>query len=384
MLNRRRLLTVGALVSAMVLPNTPAFAAASSLSAATWGTNGRVKVILPVGGKNVIGGDFTAVTDSTGHTYPAARLAVIDASTGALDLGWAASADGTVSALAVQGSSLYVGGSFTTVDGTGHPGVAALDLATGALLPSFSTTTTGSVDAIATAGASVILGGSFTSLADAGRTTARKFLARVDATSGIVDQTWIPKLDKRVRALQVTPGAGSIYVGGDFTTVNGTSQRSTAVLTASAPGSPVAGYKGAATNELAYSPVFDLELVGPTLYVAAAGGGGACTALDATTGARVWTKHTTGDVQAVAYNHGVVYCGGHFGGVGAFGGLTRYKIAGVQAAAPYATTAFAPRFNSGLGIWALAADAGHLFASGDFTKVDRADRLHYASFADLP
>jgi hypothetical protein len=50
----------------------------------------------------------------------------------------------------------------------------------------------------------------------------------------------------------------------------------------------------------------------------------------------------------------------------------------------YASTSFAPRFNSGLGILALAADSAHLFASGDFTKVDQADRLHYAAFPDAP
>jgi hypothetical protein len=32
----------------------------------------------------------------------------------------------------------------------------------------------------------------------------------------------------------------------------------------------------------------------------------------------------------------------------------------------------------------LSSYSTHLFTTGDFTMVDRADRLRYASFADLP
>jgi len=130
--------------------------------------------------------------------------------------------------------------------------------------------------------------------------------------------------------------------------------------------------------------VLNMALVGSTLYVAAGGGGGGCTALNATTGTKIWGKHANGNMQAVTYNHGIVYCGGHFGGSGSFDGQTRYKMAAVTATAPYSTTSFAPRFNSALGIWALAADSGHTFAGGDFTKVSQASHPHYAAFVDTP
>ncbi len=79
--------------------------------------------------------------------------------------------------------------------------------------------------------------------------------------------------------------------------------------------------------------------------------------MNATTGARLFSKHANGDMQSVKVVNGIVWCGGHYGGTGGFDGLVRYKIAGVSATAPYATLAFAPFVDSALGVWALGADA---------------------------
>ena len=43
--------------------------------ARTWGTNGARVLRLAVGASVIVGGDSTAVTDTNGRSYPAARLA---------------------------------------------------------------------------------------------------------------------------------------------------------------------------------------------------------------------------------------------------------------------------------------------------------------------
>jgi hypothetical protein len=384
LVSRLRVLGVLAAVTGLVMSTTPAFAVASPTPLKTWGTNGRVSVMLSVGGNTVLGGDFTAVVDTAGHSFPASRLAVISASTGIVNRAWTGSADDTVSALAVSGNTLFVGGYFSKVDGVAHRSVAAISLSTGALISTFRTTANKPVLGLAVAGTSLILGGTFTSLTDATRTTSRSFLAKASASTGAVDQTWTPRPDDRVRAVRAATDGSKVFVGGDFTTINGASNKSTAALAVAGAGAPVAGYRGGATNNNQFAPVLSMQLVGTTLLIAAAGGGGGCTALSATTGAKIWGKHTNGNVQAVVYAHGIVYCGGHFGGSGAFDGQTRYKIAAVNAYAPYNTTSFAPRFDSALGIWALAADTGHMFAGGDFTHVTNVSHPHYAAFTSQP
>jgi hypothetical protein len=371
-------------VAGLVLTAGPGWAVASGNALPTWGANDRVTAMVTAGGKTIIGGAFTAVNDPSGQSFPAAHLAVIDSNTGVVDLTWQGNADDAVNSLAVLGNTLFVGGSFNHLDGVSHRNLGALNLTTGALLPAFAATTNRPVDALSAVGTSVYAGGTFTSVTAGSGTTTRNFIAKLDATTGALAAGWSPQPDQRVRALQTSTDGSAVYAGGDFTTVNGSSHRSTVELTGADPGAPVATYHGAATNQNAFASVLGLDLDGSTLYVAAGGSGGACTALSATDGSRVWTKHATGNLQAVQVNHGIVYCGGHFGGTGSFDGQTRFKLAAVNATAPFATTDFAPRFNSALGVFALGADAGHLFTGGDFTKVNQQTHNHYAAFTDNP
>ena len=82
----------------------------------TWGTNGKVDVVLRVGSTIYLGGTFTEL-DDTGSTAttPASNLAGIDATTDQ-PTGFAPTLDGEVFALAASpdGSRLYVGGNFNT------------------------------------------------------------------------------------------------------------------------------------------------------------------------------------------------------------------------------------------------------------------------------
>src|SRR2546423_10758192 len=82
----------------------------------------------------------------------------------------------------------------------------------------------GSVDALALVGHTVVVGGDFTTVADS---TERSYLTRrslfaYDLTTGVIS-AFAPQLDGAVSALAAGPN-GTVYVGGNFHHVNGAHQ----------------------------------------------------------------------------------------------------------------------------------------------------------------
>jgi len=108
-----------------------------------------VSAVLTVGASVIVGGDSTAVTDTSGRSYPAARLAKYLPATGTFDLTWAPSTTGPVYALASSGDRLLVGGNFSKLDGRSHASLGAVSLSTGDLDPTFTTTVDKQIDTVA-------------------------------------------------------------------------------------------------------------------------------------------------------------------------------------------------------------------------------------------
>lgn len=373
----------------------PALAEILAKPARTWGVGPvdttvasvgvpRVLAILPVGDRVVVGGTFSSVIDPSGKAYPVSNLAVFSARTGAADLSFKGSTNNTVTSLATDGAgTVFVGGTFGTANGQVRRGLAALDVATGALKAfNPSVVSPGQVDAVAYANGAIYAGGSFTGLSSS-TGTSQPFLAKVNASTGAVDATWAPRPDDRVRSFAVAAdGSGRLFVGGDFTSVSaksGTNKLAATFLTGT--GAVDTGFRSGPTNGSSYAPVFDLTADASRVYAAVAGSGGACAALNTTTGATLWSDHSNGNLQSVRLMGGLLYCAGHFNGTGSFMGQTRYKIAAVSPSTG-ALTAFAPIVNSSQGPWALAADATRLYMGGDFNKISGVNQPHFAMFVD--
>jgi fibronectin type 3 domain-containing protein len=381
------------LVAGVTVPALPGQAAGDAPTR-TWGIGPasttsasvgapRVLAILPVGDRVYVGGTFDSVIDTSGVSHPVKNLAVFSASTGMADLSFRATTNSTVTSLASDGgSTLYVGGTFRTVNGQSRSGLAAVDTGSGALkgwAPGI--TGSGQVDALAFAGGAVYAGGNFDGIAGS-NATSQPFLAKMDGASSLVDATWRAAPAGRVRALNVAAdGSGRLIVGGDFTSVSAAPRTSwLAAVTLAGAGAVDGTFIAGPTNQGRGAPVYDLTSDASRVYVGAGGSGGACAALDARTGTAVWSDHANGNVVAVRLTGGRLYCGGHFAGTASFAGMDRQKLAAVDPGTG-AVTSFAPNINSSLGVWSLGTGDGHLCLGGDFSKVAGVLQPHFAMFS---
>lgn len=156
------------------------------------------------------------------QTTPRNNIVAFSLSTGELVTGFAPSLN--AQALAVRrspdGKRLYVGGDFTSVDGTAVKRVVALNPKTGAVIPGWAPDMSSTVKAIVATGDVVYLGGSFSAVGSTGRSK----LAAVRAADGAL-LPWKPVASGgSVNALIVSPDRTKVVAGGAFTSLNGSSE----------------------------------------------------------------------------------------------------------------------------------------------------------------
>lgn len=349
---------------------------ASGRIAQTWGVNGRVMDVVALGDSVVIAGGFTAVTNVDGQSIPAGGVAVYDATTGRFT-NTTFAFDKEVNSIAVVGDVLYAGGKFTKVAGKKSKFLAAVSLTTGLPVPGFSATINKAPNVVRHDSGSLYVGGPFTTVTDATGPHSRPFLARLSAQTGTLDAAFTPSLNDQVHAVVTAPG--TVYVGGDFSAVNGSTAFPRLARLSPVTGIPIQAFVAGPTNLNARAPIRAMALSGSSLLVGTTGSGGACALVDASTGSVQWSKHANGDVVAVGVMGSTAYCGGHFSGVGSFDGLERKKVAAVDLPTG-TTTGWAPDVNSALGVFSIAVGADALYIGGDFTRVDTIDQQHFGQF----
>ncbi len=143
-------------------------------------------------------GDFNKISGATRDA-----VAGINATSGA-PTPLKHSVAGQPNALAVGNGRLYVGGRITAVNGRTRANLAAFTLAGGALDDAWAPTTDDVVSALAVTGNRVYLGGSFHRTNNVSSTLR---LTAVDGVTGALDRTFLPKPVSKVMAL-ATDGAG--------------------------------------------------------------------------------------------------------------------------------------------------------------------------------
>ncbi|QQS20316.1 hypothetical protein IPL85_02625 [Candidatus Saccharibacteria bacterium] len=208
--------------------------------------DGIVWDVVTKGNKVYATGCFNSVTDLDGSVHSRKNILAFDITTGYLDRNFVhslsgASAttscvrsanpnEGRVLALSPDGNKLFVGGTFTTVDGVTKERFAGFDISptspNGALLAGYGGVTN-VVRAIAASNSTVYIGGSF---GKAGGVWRDK-LAAFSTTNGVVNN-WSPTANAQVLSMVMAPGNTKVIFGGSFSTVNNLPYHSIAAVDA--------------------------------------------------------------------------------------------------------------------------------------------------------
>ena len=165
----------------------PATGVADPAFRANGPASGAVYALAGLGSSIYLGGQFTTYGGSM-----AVNVAKVDALTGSLDVGFSHGDIGSASptyvySLAASGSSIYVGGSYVDSQLTMDPELLKVDSTSGALDPAFSRPTglgpNGTISVLMLSGSSLYFGGVFSTY----QTADAENLAKIDATSGALD-----------------------------------------------------------------------------------------------------------------------------------------------------------------------------------------------------
>lgn len=361
----------------------PATAATATVSAspqaATPGFDDQVRAIAYRGDTIYLGGEFTTAT-SGGKRVSRGYVAAVNAATGALTR-WAPAVNGPVTALAVRGDAIYLGGSFTTVGGAAHRHLAKVDATTGAVDGSFRHSVSTAPYALTVSSGRLYAGGSFRTADGA----ARAGVAAYDLGGNALDPHFHPSVDGTVRGIAVS--GGRAYLGGTFHTVDGAGGHDRLAAVDATTGALDTGFAGDAPYA-----VHHVTVAGDTVYAALGGPGGRLVAYRPG-GKPAWTLTTDGDLSGVVVLDGVVYGGGHFdhacttarvatsNGDCLDGNERRQKLLATDPSGHL--LGWAPQANSTIGVTALAASASRhaLAAGGTFTSfANSATRSRFAQF----
>ena len=122
----------------------------------------------------------------------------------------------------------------------------------------------GNVLAVAEVGNKIILGGSFTQVQNAGSSTTltRNYLLAFNKTTGVVDTGFAPAVTSTVRTLVPGPDGNSVYVGGQFSNINGVSGKFLRLNTTN--GQVISTFQPGVIDAV----VYDAKLVDERLFIA--------------------------------------------------------------------------------------------------------------------
>src|SRR4051812_29901853 len=381
----------GALIAGSLVYAPSAQSIEASLSATdspVWQTNASVQGLTVAASKAWAGGRFTSVrppgaalgTSEVAQAY----LAAFDQGTGALDSSFAPVLNDQVYAVAAtaDGSRIFVGGDFTTVNGVTRNRIAAFDTATGALVATWKPSVSYRVKTIAVSGNTVYFGGSFGLV----NGQDRPRLAAVTADTGTL-LPFAPAVNGDVYAVDATDDGSKVYAGGQFSQVNGTSQNTVTSLDPTT--GAVLPFPGASAvpppNGSCTTRVKSIDASGDTVYFGNGGDGGGCFdgtwAVDIATNTLKWKNQCLGATEAVKVVNGWLYKGSHAHdcanqGAGGFPQgfdyrfLLSEKLSDGSLGPWYPNTDADPNSVTNVGPLAFATNGNDLWAGGDFLHVN--------------
>ncbi|MBS2936519.1 hypothetical protein KDN32_02045 [Nocardioides sp. J2M5] len=381
--------------------------------------NGAVTGITQVGNTVVVVGTFTRVSpastfSSTADDLVRNRVFAFDATTGVIDPAFNPNLGGAANSVTTDGTSVWVGGAFTSVGGnTAIKRVVKLT-ASGAVVSGFRSVPNKPVNEVVYSNGRVYLGGSFTSVAS-GTTSARAALAAVDPTTGAtlagVNVPFTGVYDPanggggttNITRFDVSPDGSRLAAVGNFATVGGLPRVQVALLDTSGSTASVASWAtnrydrahnscasvfDTFTRDVDFSPGGDFFVVSATgAFAGGAASGTMCDTVTrwdtASTGNDpAWSDYTGGDTTyGVAVTGSAVYVGGHMrwqnnpfqGDQAGPGAVPREGIAALDPVNGLPLS-WNPGRARGVGAQALFATAQGLWVGSDTTRIGGVQR----------
>ena len=189
----------------------------------TWVPNGPVRAVALSGSTAYVGGEFDKVAPYTGAST------AVDPSTAEPPGEWPEVAGIVTAAVSDGAGGWYIGGSFNEVGGVARENLAHV-LADGSLDQAWRPAANDQVNALLVRGGSVVVGGSFTTVNGA----QRRGLAEVDATSGEVSSMSLdlegPRVKVSALVSQQVFGVPTLYVAGRFDKAGGAARSNLAAF----------------------------------------------------------------------------------------------------------------------------------------------------------
>ncbi|MFW3170537.1 PKD domain-containing protein [Geodermatophilus sp. CPCC 206100] len=194
---------------------------------------------------------------ASADTAPAGQVSAASPTTVSADALPTVQINGVAWSQAVVGNTVYVGGAFSTARPAGaaagtretpRANLLAYDIRTGELITSFAPKLNGQVLTVTASpdGERIYVGGDFTEVDG----QVRRRVAAFDTASGSLVTTWKPSINSQVRAIAATDD--TVYLGGSITAVGGVSRSRLAAVRASdgglLPWAPVPGVGSTAGN----------------------------------------------------------------------------------------------------------------------------------------
>jgi PKD repeat protein len=166
--------------------------------------NGEVDAIVQVGSTVVVGGTFSSVTPPGGSAQTRNYIFAFNATTGALISSFAPTLNGSVNELIAgpTANTVYVGGAFTQVNGAAASHITLLNVTTGAVSGGFkAASTNGVVNTMIYRDGRLFVGGNFTKVGN----VAHGGLASLNGTTGALD----PYVNNQVSGHHNDTGSGA-------------------------------------------------------------------------------------------------------------------------------------------------------------------------------
>ena len=239
--------------------------------------NWRVRAMVQIGQRGLCRWRVTQVRErpyANSAVFDQRFLAAFDLDTNNWISTFRPTFDGPVWTLAATTDGrLLVGGEFTTVGGEGRNGLAALDATTGATLTSFQATIANdgnnyppSVRGLEIVGDQVYVVGDFNRLVNGAARNGVYGAARVSASTGSWDRTWLPRATGgAIFDIAVDNARSKVHLVGNFTGVNAaTGTKGGAVVTLSS-GVTVANHEFTQNN--AGFQTYGVALIGNQVWI---------------------------------------------------------------------------------------------------------------------